>query len=246
MDFQKNMLETLVESINQTQGNTSTQDISANEGIPVNNATFVSNFEPFDLNKESFRNYRQRFENYLEIKQISNDKRYCSRLLLNSIGAKHFDLICALTAPNKPTDLDYDNLITIVEEYISPKRNDLVALHKFLSIYQRDNESISTFVASLKSEIGDCKLISPCDCKVSIADIFLRAQFIRGLKDNSIREQILQSELTEFKDIVSKAVSLETAKLDSKVIAENTTINPDIDACLCAGRLLSITELIAG
>jgi len=111
----------------------------------------------------------------------------------------------------------------LLEKHLSPKRNVLVAQHQFLSKYQKDQQSIAEFVATLRSDIGDCDFISPCECRQSITDIFLRAQFIRGLKDNSIREQLLQSEISTFTEVVSKAIALETSKIDSKEIAQMST-----------------------
>ncbi|KAI5707817.1 hypothetical protein M8J77_010446 [Diaphorina citri] len=48
---------------------------------------------------------------------------------------------------------------------------------------------------------------------------FLRAQFIRGLKDNWIREQLLQSTETEFNKIVEKATALEASRIECKELA---------------------------
>ncbi|XP_054274675.1 uncharacterized protein LOC128994282 [Macrosteles quadrilineatus] len=58
--------------------------------------------------------------------------------------------------------------------------------------------------------------------------------FIRGLKDNSIREHLLQSDITEFQEIVSKAMALEASRLDSKLISlkhlpTSTSDLPDIN-----------------
>lgn len=106
-----------------------------------------------------------------------------------------------------------------MEKHLAPK-NVLVVQHQFLSKYQTDSQSIADYIAELRSELADCEFVSPCDCKVSIADIFLRAQFIRGIKDNTVREQLLQSEKSSFNDIVTKAIALESSKIDSRVLAQ--------------------------
>jgi hypothetical protein len=56
------------------------------------------------------------------------------------------------------------------------------------------------------------EFISPCECHVSIADISLHAQFVCGIYDNSIHEQILQSEILAFNEIAKKAIVLEVSK----------------------------------
>ncbi|XP_037814014.1 uncharacterized protein K02A2.6-like [Lucilia sericata] len=63
----------------------------------------------------------------------------------------------------------------------------------------------------------------------NISNICLRAQFIRGLKDNTIREQLLQSEEAEFEKIIQRALSLEASKIDSREINTKQTICSDIN-----------------
>lgn len=50
----------------------------------------VQKFDIFDSEKESYRNYIQRFANYVELNKVTHDKEYCAKLLLNSIGAANF------------------------------------------------------------------------------------------------------------------------------------------------------------
>ena len=47
-------------------------------------AALLPNFETFDITKETYKNYIQRFINYVEMKSISSNKEYCAKLLLNS------------------------------------------------------------------------------------------------------------------------------------------------------------------
>lgn len=217
LEMQQAMITTLVSnlSIPSTSQGTGPNDFETKPTV-----AYVPNFDIFEPKKESFSNYKQRFENYIQMKNIISNKDYCAKLLLNSIGPSNFNIVSTLAAPKKPNDLDYDDLIKLLDDHLEPKKNVLVSQHKFLTIYQTEQQSISEFVTSLRSNITNCEFISPCECKISIADVFLRTQFIRGIKDNSIREHLLQSEISEFKDIVSKAIVLEASKLDSKLIGQ--------------------------
>lgn len=167
------------------------------------------------------------------MKGISSNKEYCVKLLLNSIGTKIFNIITALAAPKAPAELSYDVLLEILKIHFSPQKNLLVAQHRFLSKYENEHQSIADFVATLRAEIIECDFTSPCPCKISIADIFLRAQFIRGVRDNSIREQLLQSSSNKFDEIVSKALALEAARVDAKELADKagqpSTSIPDVN-----------------
>ncbi|KYN05032.1 hypothetical protein ALC62_04079 [Cyphomyrmex costatus] len=116
---------------------------------------------------------------------------------------------------------EYSNLIEILEKHLCPKKNILVAQHRFLLTYQSENQSLAEYITLLRQDIGDCDFISPCNCKISISDIFLRAQFIRGIRDNTIREQLLQSSVSTFAEITGKALALEASKIDSHELSKN-------------------------
>jgi len=64
MHFQQQMLTQLLEQ--EADGNQTTNNTSS---ITVNTAV-LPNFENFDSSKESFRDYKARFENYLEMKNV--------------------------------------------------------------------------------------------------------------------------------------------------------------------------------
>lgn len=76
-------------------------------------------------------------------------------------------------------------------------------------------------MAALRRNIAECDFNTKCTCnqQVSVADIFLRAQFIRGIQDSWNKERILQSELMDFNDIVAKAIGLEASKADSRELS---------------------------
>jgi hypothetical protein len=67
------------------------------------------------------------------------------------------------------------------------------------------------------------EFISPCECQVSIADIFLCTQFVHGICDNSIHEQILQSEIHAFDETAKKAIALEASKTDTRELSKKST-----------------------
>jgi hypothetical protein len=65
---------------------TSMQQSSANPASV--NPTLFKPFANFDSKKEFFKYYRQRFENFLEIKKTSN-RQWCAQMFLNSVGASN-------------------------------------------------------------------------------------------------------------------------------------------------------------
>ena len=78
-------------------------------------------------------------------------------MLLNSIGSSNYNTLTALIAPKIPTELDYEKLIEVLESHLSPKKSPLVSQHYFLSTYQKDDSSISDYVADLRGDIAECQ-----------------------------------------------------------------------------------------
>lgn len=145
-------------------------------------------FENFDESKENFKLYIQRFENYLKMKGALTNRTLCQQMFLNSIGAAHFRLLVSLVAPQNITNVAYGELVKKLETHLCPRKNILVIQHRFLSTYQSEEQTVASYVAHLRRDINDCDFVSACKCHADISSIFLRAQFIRGITDNSIRE----------------------------------------------------------
>jgi hypothetical protein len=66
------------------------------------------------------------------------------------------------------------------------------------------------------------EFISHCECHLSNADIFLRAQFVRGIHDNSIREHIFQSEILAFDEIAKNVVTLGASKTGRRELSKKS------------------------
>uniref|UniRef100_A0A8D9BWK4 Retrotransposon gag domain-containing protein n=1 Tax=Cacopsylla melanoneura TaxID=428564 RepID=A0A8D9BWK4_9HEMI len=183
---------------------------------PTASVNVVSNFENFQESLETFQQYVERFENFCVIKGIT-DVKIKKRMFLNAIGPCLYEKSKCLVAPKTLEDASFDEIAKALQESISPSTNKLVSQHRLLSRIQQHNESITSFVSDLQKLIVGCKF--DCDCGKSVSDLLLRAQFIRGIKDNSIREQLLQEDLT-FQKVVSKALVLETSKLNANEVCQ--------------------------
>lgn len=191
-------------------------------------------FENYDSKKEKFLCYLERFENYCSMKNIKEEDKM-AQLLCVSIGSFQYNNLASFLGPDSPVNkLSYTDLVNSFKQMLAPKKNLVVAQHYFLNTYQKENQSISEYVADLQRDIRDCEFTTKCECDktISIADTFLRAQFIRGVRDNWLREQILQANLTKFEDILAKAVALEASKIESRQLTQcrsNQSHSFDVD-----------------
>ncbi|XP_046391594.1 uncharacterized protein K02A2.6-like [Ischnura elegans] len=184
-------------------------------------------FEAYDAKTEKFSSYMERFNNYCDLKNVSDDIKK-AQLLRSSIGKDHYNNLAAFLGPDDPIkEIDFETLKAHFEKMLSPSVSTVVSQHYFLSIIQQPHQSFSDFVASLKGKLKDCDFYATCPTttckkKFSIADIFRRAQFIRGLKDSWIREAILQeTNLKDFDGILTKATALEASRFESGQLSKS-------------------------
>lgn len=74
LQAQQNLQTILSTVLNQQAASSSTTA----RNPPIINTALLPNFDYFDSNKETFYNYLQRFENYLSMKNVSDNKSYCT------------------------------------------------------------------------------------------------------------------------------------------------------------------------
>lgn len=133
----------------------------------------ITNFDTFEPKNESFKTYKERLEVHLQLKGVFDDKVICAKLLLQYIGSSVYSTLATLAAPKNISELNYDNIIQLLNSHYCPRKNTLVEQHKFLCEVQNENQSISEFVAVVQQRSSSCKF--ECVCKKSVAELFLRS-----------------------------------------------------------------------
>lgn len=110
-----------------------------------------------------------------------------------------------------PNTKTFQELLTLLKNHICPRPSEVAKQHKFCSRVQHEGESISQFVAELKRLSTNCNFVC-INCNKSTFNTHLRLQFIRGIRDNEIRERLLQSSNLSFEEALKVAHSIESAK----------------------------------
>ena len=195
--------------------------INTTPSVPVKNYQF----DIFDEKKESFSQYKERLENFFILQNIDVTKDTTAvlrgRILVNSIGTYYYQLLSGLIAPESPIGKSYSDLITLLEAHLCPPPNVQTERHKFLSRTQKPDESIGTYVASLKALTSKCQF-ECAECRHSVAPLFLCAQFVRGIHSSYIRERLLgESDLTD-KKAIEIALAAEASRQDSQFLSNQS------------------------
>uniref|UniRef100_A0A8D9DNB5 Retrotransposon gag domain-containing protein n=1 Tax=Cacopsylla melanoneura TaxID=428564 RepID=A0A8D9DNB5_9HEMI len=129
----------------------------------------LSPFENFNVEKEKFSNYLERFQNYCSMKNVSSSEKQ-AQLLCVSIGSVHYNNLAALLGPEKPVNkLSFTDLVTAFKQMLVPKKSTVVSQHYFLSLYQKENQNIPEYIASLQRDIVDCEFNVKCTCTKSLS-----------------------------------------------------------------------------
>ncbi|KAF2885180.1 hypothetical protein ILUMI_20992 [Ignelater luminosus] len=186
----------------------------------------TSNFEQFVESKEDFKVYSHRLENYFNLKNVIDGSpgvdKLKAQILINCIGSKYYQWLLCLTSPETPRDKTYSELVTLIENHLCPQPNE------------------SQYTVALRKLSSTCNFACPePTCKKSIAQVFLQAQFIRGLSDPTIREKLLQEKDLTFGNATKIALALEASKLGNRVLSSSTEgeVNSKIPNYTCSLKL---------
>ena len=137
----------------------------------------------FDSTQEDWRTYVERVNLYL----IANDVTEAAKkkaILLSVCGAKNYHILRNLVAPRTPTELDFDEIVTVMQQHFNPKPVVTVERFKFNSRFRRTGESVATFVAELRH------LALHCEYGDSLNDM-LRDRLICGINNARIQRRLL-------------------------------------------------------
>ncbi|XP_044741879.1 uncharacterized protein K02A2.6-like [Chrysoperla carnea] len=187
----------------------------ANNVAANNTNTIVSHnimIESFDPEEEDFSSYKERLENFINLRGVNeNDDKTKRNLLLGCLKRVQFQQLAAITAPERPGDKSYDELVKLLTQRFDKITSVHTERHKFLSRIQGKTETIANYVSGLKELAQKCNWVCPKeDCKTVIDTIF-QAQFIRGLREANVREKMLSMGETTLEKTIQTALNIEAA-----------------------------------
>ncbi|XP_030599918.1 Fc receptor-like protein 3 [Archocentrus centrarchus] len=170
----------------------------------------------FEESEESFDNYRARLEQYFAANGLDTKEVKTKSVFLTVVGKRAHSLLMDLCAPNKPSEKTYEELVNLLQRHYVPKTNFIAERCKFHGRNQKDNETISEYVASLRKLAATCKF-------GTFLDEALRDRFVCGVKSSELRDRLLSTAHT--KDLtlplaVEMALSFEVTKDSAQQFAQ--------------------------
>ena len=230
----------LLEQIKGTQAKQPTQSQST-----PNHASLK--FEEFHQEKESISIYLERLKVFLQLHGLPEAKPAADapasasppvdqhndtkrNILLNSIGSTHYQVIKDLCLPKNVTDKSFIELCNLLEDHYNPQTNIFRERNRFFNRIQSPAETIAQYIIELRRLSLSCDFKCPSvTCGISVADQMLTSQLIRGLRNETIRERLLEKsapseseEQMTFTTASKIALSLEDSQNSSKEMSKST------------------------
>ena len=173
-------------------------------------ATIIGSVGEFNEREDTWTNYVARIEQFFVANDIQLETKK-KAVLLSSVGAKTYKLICSLTQPRAPAAVDYKGLLTLIGEHQSPKPSIIVQRFKFNSRVRKPEESVRDFVVELK------KLSEHCGYADQLNDM-LRDRLVCGVGDAKIQTKLLSEKMLTYNKALEIALAMETATENTKCI----------------------------
>ena len=141
-------------------------------------AAIVGSVEQY-VEGEDFEAYVERFQQFLEGNSITEEKRGRA-LFLTVCGPKVYQLLRNLCAPGKPGEKTLKELTSLAKEHYAPKVSVVVERYKFNSENQKENQTVSGYVAELKRKAAKCNFGT--NLKEHLRDRFVCGVFSERIK----------------------------------------------------------------
>ena len=89
-------------------------------------AVYFDEFEEFDTaNGNDWVQYIERMEHYFLANEITDVSKQRS-ILISSMGQKAYKILRNIVAPEKPTDVSFKNLVSVMNSHFSPPPSEIV------------------------------------------------------------------------------------------------------------------------
>ena len=144
----------------------------------------------FEESEESFESYRERLEQYFAANGLDIKEERTKAVFLTVVGKRAHSLLMDLCAPEKPLGKTYEVLVEMLEKHYIPKTNFIAQRCKFHGRNQKENETMSEYIASLRKLAATCKF-------GTFLDEVLRDRFVCGVKSSELRDRLLNAAHTK-------------------------------------------------
>ena len=189
--------------------------------------SLIGNVGPYD-ESEKFSTHVDRVKLYFEANSIAENKQVPAFLSL--IGPKLFSLTTDLVSPRTPKECTLEELISALNNHYKPQVIVIYERFKFYRRCQENHESVTSFVAALKS------LASTCEFEGKLEEM-LRDKLVMGLREESTQRLLLTEKNLTFARAVEIAIAREAAEKDVREFGQKSSaVAKEVNAVKVNGK----------
>ena len=145
----------------------------------------------------AWTSYSERLGYYFTANDITDETKKKS-ILLSWSGAATYNLLKNLLQPTSLNDKFYDELVKVLSDYINLKLSTIVQRFKFNTRVRESGESVSSYVAALKSGAKFCDY----------------DRILCGINNTRIQSRLLQERDLTYQNVLDTAQAMELAAKD--------------------------------
>ena len=168
-----------------------------------------------------WKRWKRAFRLYVASKGVTNQAQKVA-LLLHSGGMELQEIFYTL-APEDEAQNNFDNCLTVLDNYFTPKVNVPFERHGFRQMAQLQGETVDQFVCRLRQKAVACEFDK--------VDEAIRDQLIEKCRDPALRRKFLEKAqdgtLTVLQDVarVHESVNLQMRSLETSNSCKNDQVN---------------------
>lgn len=174
----------------------------------------------------NFLAYEDRLKQFFLINDVKPENK--TPLFITIAGPDVYDILMSLTVPELPSAKPFDELLKLLRDHFTPKKNKRAERYKFNKAVQEEGELLNEFIVRLKSLSQTCRfgefmddvtdIKSIASIKLSILNDALTDRFIIGIRNERIQQLLLDDDKLTFEECCNKALNMEMAEKESKAI----------------------------
>ncbi|GFY67495.1 reverse transcriptase domain-containing protein [Trichonephila inaurata madagascariensis] len=186
--------------------------------------SFRKTFEEGTNPSESWKHWKEYFEDYLEALRYSEVPEKTKTALFRHLCGE--ELKTQLRASDlKPNDgcegVTLQQVLQEFDKYFLDYQNEVFASLKFLEIKQEQEEKFTDYYSRLRNAVVECNYGES-------QDRMLRDKLIQGLLDKALQERLIREtskKARALQEVVSECKTAENSKVQVSVMNEKLTVN---------------------
>ncbi|XP_055701801.1 uncharacterized protein K02A2.6-like [Phlebotomus papatasi] len=195
--------------------------VTAGSSVQLTLPTSVEKFQP---QSGKWKRWVKRLETTFELFQVQ-DEVTRTRMLLHYMGAEAYDKLSDRVAPKEPEDLRYNEIVQELTVCYDPAPLEIVEIYNFHTSRQEENETIDEFLSRLR------KLSANCGFACSVCDNLnktLRNQFVTGLKNQTMRNRIMEKRNLTLDLAIDIAKAMEASEKGGQIITKGNNESQEV------------------